>query len=203
MSEVSTADHPRDQPAGGRHDRIVRAAIDVVAERGYVGASLREVAAAAGIEKGHLTYYFRTKDDLLFEIVDDLHQRFLDGLAGWLAGPEGTAPAQLRQVLVAHVELVCELTRQTRVAYESMRFLTSERYRTVAAKRFAYERRIGALIERSRDELGVADDATNILTKVVLGVVNWPYQWYDPAGRDSPAKIAQVIADRAMASLRA
>ncbi|MEY8038439.1 TetR/AcrR family transcriptional regulator [Saccharopolyspora cebuensis] len=48
-----------------RRERIARAAIDVVAERGLDKLTHRAVAAQAGVPLGSTTYYFRTLDDLL------------------------------------------------------------------------------------------------------------------------------------------
>ncbi|WP_019854537.1 TetR/AcrR family transcriptional regulator [Actinopolyspora mortivallis] len=49
----------------GRRERIARAAITVVAERGIEKLTHRAVAAAAGVPLGSTTYHFATLDDLL------------------------------------------------------------------------------------------------------------------------------------------
>jgi AcrR family transcriptional regulator len=50
--------------------RIVEAAKAVVSEQGVQKATLRAIAAEAGISIGTLYYYYRTKDDLLYDIID-------------------------------------------------------------------------------------------------------------------------------------
>ena len=50
--------------------RIVDAAKTVVSEQGVQRATLRAIAAEAGISIGTLYYYYRTKDDLLYDIID-------------------------------------------------------------------------------------------------------------------------------------
>jgi TetR/AcrR family transcriptional regulator, regulator of biofilm formation and stress response len=47
-----------------RHDRIVEAAIDVIAEHGVAGTTHRLIAAAADVPLGSLTYHFTGLDDL-------------------------------------------------------------------------------------------------------------------------------------------
>jgi len=44
--------------------RIVAAAVKAFAEKGFEGASTREIAQAAGVEQGLLTYHFPNKDEL-------------------------------------------------------------------------------------------------------------------------------------------
>ncbi|MGP4018860.1 TetR/AcrR family transcriptional regulator [Saccharopolyspora sp. 5N708] len=62
-----------------RRERIARAAITVVAERGVEKLTHRAVAAAAGVPLGSTTYYFATLDDLLASALrqsadDDVEQ---------------------------------------------------------------------------------------------------------------------------------
>ena len=54
-----------DPPPGPKRDAILRAAIDVFAERGYFNAQVADVARAAGVAAGTVYLYFKSKDDLL------------------------------------------------------------------------------------------------------------------------------------------
>jgi TetR/AcrR family transcriptional regulator, cholesterol catabolism regulator len=184
-----------------RRRAIIAAAVDVFAELGYDGASLREVAAASGMEKGHLTYYFPSKDDLLFEILTDLQDQFLKGLSSWAKEGDGGLPG-LQVVMFRHVELTCALYKQTRVTYESIRFLPTKRRVAVMRKRTQYEKRLGELIDNCRDTGEIADLPTALLTKIVLGLLNWVYQWYEPSGEHSADDLAHMISQRGMAAVR-
>jgi TetR/AcrR family fatty acid metabolism transcriptional regulator len=57
-------------PPGPKRDAILRAAIDVFAERGYFNAQVADVARAAGVAAGTVYLYFKSKDDLLVSIFD-------------------------------------------------------------------------------------------------------------------------------------
>jgi TetR/AcrR family fatty acid metabolism transcriptional regulator len=59
-----------DAPAGPKRDAILRAAIDVFAERGYFNAQVADVARAAGVAAGTVYLYFKSKDDLLVSIFE-------------------------------------------------------------------------------------------------------------------------------------
>ena len=61
--------HADPQP-GPKRDQILRAAIDVFAERGYFNAQVADVARAAGVAAGTVYLYFRSKDDLLVSIFE-------------------------------------------------------------------------------------------------------------------------------------
>ncbi|HEY4330940.1 MAG TPA: TetR/AcrR family transcriptional regulator, partial [Ilumatobacteraceae bacterium] len=182
---------------------IVREAVGVFAQYGYDGASLRVLAAGAGMQKGHMTYYFPTKDDLLFEIVNDLHERFVQGIAEWTKDSPLNSEDLLLHVFSEHTKLVCAAHEQTRVAYESFRFLTAERQAIVVAKRRRYEHEVTLCIDRCRtDRFAIATTPTQFLTKSVLGLLNWTYHWYSSAGSHSPEELAVIFSQSAMAALR-
>ncbi|MCD9872623.1 TetR/AcrR family transcriptional regulator [Streptomyces guryensis] len=57
-----------------RRAEIVRAALEVIAERGYRGASLAAVAERVGLTQQGLLHYFPTKDALLVAVLKDRDQ---------------------------------------------------------------------------------------------------------------------------------
>jgi TetR/AcrR family fatty acid metabolism transcriptional regulator len=61
---------PEPPPLASKRDAILRAAIDVFAERGYFNAQVADVARAAGVAAGTVYLYFRSKDDLLTSIFE-------------------------------------------------------------------------------------------------------------------------------------
>ncbi|MEU6308257.1 TetR/AcrR family transcriptional regulator [Streptomyces chartreusis] len=57
-----------------RRAEIVRAALEVIAERGYRGASLGAVAERVGLTQQGLLHYFPTKDALLVAVLQERDQ---------------------------------------------------------------------------------------------------------------------------------
>lgn len=62
-----------------RRESVVRAAIDVIAEKGLVGTRVADIAARAGMSAGHVLYYFDGKSEIftraLRTIEDDLREQ--------------------------------------------------------------------------------------------------------------------------------
>ena len=63
---------PNAVPATGRHREVLDAAAELIAEHGYGGASLRELARRVGMSQPSLYHYFRTKEDLVLQIIETL-----------------------------------------------------------------------------------------------------------------------------------
>jgi len=69
LQAASRKSRPDPTPAPKR-DAILRAAIDVFAERGFFNAQVADVARSAGVAAGTVYLYFRSKDDLLVSIFE-------------------------------------------------------------------------------------------------------------------------------------
>jgi TetR/AcrR family fatty acid metabolism transcriptional regulator len=92
------------RPAAKR-DAILRAAIDVFAERGYFNAQVADVARAADVAAGTVYLYFRSKDDLLVSIFEKImRERLAQGRA---AVADIADPAErLRQFARLHLGML-------------------------------------------------------------------------------------------------
>src|SRR5215213_1728343 len=67
-------------PVEDVRDRIVSAALRCFAEKGYAGASLREIAESARTTKPMIYYYFNSKEGLYISTLGDLLQQFADAI---------------------------------------------------------------------------------------------------------------------------
>jgi AcrR family transcriptional regulator len=75
-------------------ERILTAALEVFAEKGYEAASLSDVTERAGVSRGLVTYYFTSKLRLAAELLD----RWLDGIAA-IADLPGTPDERLAAII--------------------------------------------------------------------------------------------------------
>ena len=91
-----------DGPPASKREAILRAAIDVFADRGYFNAQVADVARAAGVAAGTVYLYFKSKDDLLVSIFE---RSMRDGLdAGKFAVADLHDPSErLRRLARAHL----------------------------------------------------------------------------------------------------
>lgn len=74
---MASGDGPRSRD-GDKRARILDAAVRVVADKGFPGATVAEIAREAGVADGTIYLYFRSKDDLLVSLVEDALGRILD-----------------------------------------------------------------------------------------------------------------------------
>jgi TetR/AcrR family transcriptional repressor of nem operon len=81
-------------------DQILDAAARLIHLQGYHGTALDDVLRESGVGKGNLYYYFKSKEDLGYAIIDRLVRGFVERtLEPAFADPEGDALAQIHGFL--------------------------------------------------------------------------------------------------------
>lgn len=96
-------------------ERILAAALEVFAEKGYHNASISEITARAGVSRGLITYYFPGKQQLAHELLS----RYLDGIAQ-LATATGTPDERLAAIIDGIVAAVAQAPAVQRMALSMM-----------------------------------------------------------------------------------
>ena len=111
MSKVTRTLPPVSPPTRGEETRaaILAAAGRVFAEAGLAGARTDAIAAAAGVNKALLYYYFRSKDRLYVAVLEDHFREFNEQAIAAL-----TASGPAREVLLRYVNLHFDLASQRR-----------------------------------------------------------------------------------------
>jgi AcrR family transcriptional regulator len=83
----------RGRPVGDREARsgeLIAAARTVIARDGYAAASLRNVAQAAGVSTGAVTYYFQNREAMVLAVAEAMFDEF----DAWLAAQGGACDPQ-------------------------------------------------------------------------------------------------------------
>jgi AcrR family transcriptional regulator len=134
-----TASQPtaRERQREATRERILEAAVEAFAEKGFLGASTREIARRAGTNQGLITYHFRSKDELWRAAADDIFERLGGQLAEHLdmvepADPRERAREAIRQYVrfaAAHPEFFRIMVDEGRVADERMKWLVDTHLR--------------------------------------------------------------------------
>ena len=85
-------------------EQIRAVALEMFAERGYAGTSLREIAERLGVTKAAVYYHFSTKEDILASLLEDFLAQ-LDELIAWTATQPRSAETR-RAALERYAQLL-------------------------------------------------------------------------------------------------
>jgi AcrR family transcriptional regulator len=172
-----------------RRRKIIAAASGLFAEKGFEGASIREIAAASGVLSGSLYYHFPSKEELLFTV----HQESLTAMRREVeaALTEVTEPwARLEEAIVAHCRILLGGS-VTRAILTPPRHYNLQGVRKLVRQRDEYERIFTRLI----DELPLKPNCDRHAFRLsMLGAMNWTVYWFNAGGRLSVDDIGRQIA---------
>jgi AcrR family transcriptional regulator len=184
---------PRAARAELRRTEIFRSLGLVLQERGIAGISMGEIAQRLGMTKGSLYYYFKDKDDLLYQC----HMRAMEVSLRALDDERlGTLPPEtrLREVLVAHIRGITEEVYGA-VVLTDLESLSPRRRRRYIAKRDAFERGVREIIEEGIRRGVFRKVDVKIAGFAILGAINWISKWYDPRGPLTSRELAERFAE--------
>lgn len=187
-------DRPSRTKPGRREERraeILRRAAAAFRDRGFHGAGMREIAAAAGMVPGNLYYYFRSKDDLLYFCQRQALSRLLSG-ARRIAKEDGPARIRLESLVEAHVVCLLETTGGSAANLE-FRSLPAARRSEIAAKRDAYERVVRRVVKEGGKDGSLRAVDAKLATLALLGAMNGIVVWWRPEGARKPREIARAF----------
>ncbi|MFD9705473.1 TetR/AcrR family transcriptional regulator [Lentzea sp. NPDC059081] len=182
--------------------KIIDAAVRLFASQGYDATSVQEIVQAAEVTKGALYHYFRSKDDLLFEIYRLLitaQSADMDRIIA-LGLP---AAETVREILVSLVVSTAERVDEAAVFVRELPRLGEERMTDFRTERRRYHETFRAVIEKGQadGEFGSAVPADTVV-RIAVGVVNQLPMWFRPDGEKTPARLAEEIAEFVLAGLR-
>ncbi|MFM9589647.1 TetR/AcrR family transcriptional regulator [Streptomyces scabiei] len=171
-----------------RRAEIVLAALEVIAERGYRGASMAAVAERVGLTQQGLLHYFPTKDALLVAVLEERDR--------WDALPDSTLRLDLLGSLVEYNAMRSGIV-QTFSALLGESVTEGHPAREFFTQR--YDRVRGAMAEVLRAEYGdrlpsglSPERAAPLLVAVMDGL---QYQWLlDPGSVDMPGAFRDFLA---------
>ncbi len=104
---------PRTRIQARNQDAILEAALDVFSNTGFRGATLDQIADAAGLSKPNLLYYFASKDAIYAALLTRLLDTWLDPLRAMDA--DGDPVAELLGYVRRKLDLARDYPRESRL----------------------------------------------------------------------------------------
>ncbi len=165
----------------GRRGQLVRESARLFREKGYEAASVRDIAAATGLQSGSWVYHFRTKQDILAAVMVEGLQQALERIEA--IGHEPLPPRERFRALVhAHLDTILGPGQDfIPVLLYDWRSLEPKARPRVVALQKRYEAVWDAVIrdlQRSGDWAG----PTRVDRLLMFGALNWIAHWYRPRG---------------------
>lgn len=184
-----------------RERDIVATAARLFKEKGYRATTLEDIAAAVGMLKGSLYYYIRSKEELLYLVVRDPIREVYSELEAIVAA-DLPFTEKIAQAIANHMTVFHLHYPHIAVYLHDYRHLMDKLEQNVIETPKQYQRLWDTLLRQGIAAGEIRNDVdVTMAGYALLGMCNWAYRWYNPAGRLSPQEVADVFTKIALQGL--
>lgn len=181
--------------------RIRGAAQSLFARHGYAAVSMRQIAAAVGVQAGALYFYTPDKQSLLFDLMRD-HMETL--ISAWDAADPGQnfPPLQRLQTFVRfHIQHSLERADAVFLSYMELRSLTPENFSRIETLRRAYEDRLESILRAGLQDGTMQIPDAKLATLALIAMLTGITTWFRTDGRLSCDRVADIYWEMARQSV--
>lgn len=183
-----------------KRDAILHTAARLFVAQGYERTTIDQIAEVLGVTKPAIYYYYKSKDEILYE-CHSLALQQLEAALQVTCGTSGTAMERLRLFMAEYLRLTiadpgaCLISiRAEPLATEPQNLLKHSMRRIDHAVR--------DIIVAGVDDGSIAARDPKLATFALFGAVNWMVTWYRHDGALSPAQAGDIIISTILEGLR-
>src|SRR6266566_5705106 len=173
--------------------KILTHATNVFYEKGYAGASMRDLSRSSGMSLAGLYYYFESKEKLLYLIQKHTFTTVVERLHERLDQVEDPAE-RIRVFILNHLEYFLANQKAMKVLSHEDDVLKNGFGSEIATIKREYYRICMELLDSYKHARGLEfSSRTAVLS--LFGMMNWIYTWYNPRVDADAEELARAMGD--------
>lgn len=191
----------REQKTAKKKREILRSAVSIIAERGYHATTMEDIASKLLMTKGSVYYYFKDKQDLLYQSQKMLLEQSIHHVQE-ICKQELSVTDKLHKTMVVHIEYLITERNGFAMASKPEQFFMGEQLEHILRLRDDYSNIIDQLIQEGiKADVFEAVDV-KIVRNIILGAMNWVIEWYSSDGKKDKGAFAESIANYLMRMIK-
>jgi AcrR family transcriptional regulator len=174
---------------------ILDCAARIFREHGYAAASLRDIAAAAGMKTASIYYHFTSKDEIVAEVLNIAVRTVFAEVrksVGALTDPSPTA--RIEAAVEGHLRAIFETDDYNGASIRIFAQLPSHIGTVTLDEREEYVGYWKTMLHEAREAGVLRDVDLTMLRLFLFGAMNWTPQWYK-SGQYTLTEIARKLCD--------
>jgi TetR/AcrR family transcriptional regulator, cholesterol catabolism regulator len=193
----STGRRPNGQAVHNRYEsqmeRLLEHAARIFCEKGYEGASMRDLSRACGMSLAGLYHYFSSKEELLYLIQKHSFRTIIEQARQRLAASDDPEE-RVRIFIESHLEYFLANKEAMKVLTHEDETLKNGRGTEIRAIKREYYRICFDLLQ----DLGRAQGlefSGRLAVLSLFGMINWIYTWHNPRSDAGAKALAREMGD--------
>lgn len=185
----------RELPLGGKFDHILNVATHIFCEKGYEGASIRDIARRGRVSLAGLYYYVQSKEELLYLIQTRCFTTLVEQLQTRLRSADPDPESRLRLLIENHISYFLQNPEAMKVLSHEAESLTPPFAGEVAEIKRTYYRLCRGILEDLKQERKLKRLNPRVAMLSLFGMMNWIYTWYNPRVDPEARVLAEQMTD--------
>jgi len=173
--------------------KILAHATNVFYEKGYAGASMRDLSRSSSMSLAGLYYYFESKEKLLYLIQKHTFTTIVERLHERLEQVEDPAE-RIRVFILNHVEYFLANQKAMKVLSHEDDVLRNGFGSEIAGIKREYYRICIELLDDFKRAKGL-QFSSRIAVLSLFGMMNWIYTWYNPRADANAKELSRQMGD--------
>jgi len=181
-----------DQDKEKKRQVIRNAAAELFAHKGFENTTTRDISSAAGISKGAPYYYFESKEDLLFQILNENGSRGLKRIKE-IKKSDLSLKDKLKAILEFYMEHYTVYLNEMKLFVDEQKSLSPEHREILRKKEREYERAVISILDSLKEQGQIMNFNTTVTAFAFFGMANWIYRWYNPEGQVKIPELLEIF----------
>lgn len=177
-----------------KKDQILLSAISVVNSNGYENTTMEDISKKLQMTKGSLYYYFKNKNDLMYQCHVLLLSLAIKDLTEIIKA-ELPAEITMRKMVATHIEYAIEEKQFFNVIFDPISTFDKKQLAPILSARKEYSRLFDEVIQKGVEERAFHVADPTFVRQIMLGAMNWVQQWYQPNGRLTKLEVIEKYGD--------
>ncbi|NOY14416.1 MAG: TetR/AcrR family transcriptional regulator [Deltaproteobacteria bacterium] len=173
-----------------RKNIILKEAAKLFRENGYPSSNLRELARRAGIQGGSIYHHFSSKQEILFQLMDNTMSDMIRRLKIILE-PLDCPTERLRRTIRFHIGYHIAGPDETYITDDELRNLEGDNYRQIISKRDRYQQLFEDIIATGQAEQNWQISDIKLFARAIIQMCAGVARWYRPDGKFTIDQIAE------------
>ncbi len=170
--------------------RILDEASKLFQEKGYLAASMRDLAERVGLKVSSLYNHFGSKEELLQKICFDTSRSYLEGMKA-IEESNATPTEKVEQLILLHIQIATTDVSSMTIFSDEWRHLSEPYLQEFRMMRRDYERRFGRLLLQGMESGEFAEMNLTVCLSTIFTSLRWLHRWY-PEKRGLSVKVLEA-----------
>jgi len=169
--------------AGETRKRILDAAAKLFRESGYAAVSLRSIADAADMKAGSVYYHFKSKEEIVLEVLDLGIERVHSAVDGVFSARDSfhSVSSLIEGAITAHLKTLLEHTDYTSANVRIYGQVPENIRIDALTVRRRYETLWDSILDYAAEKKALKESVNPRLFRLMLiGTLNATLEWFDP-----------------------